>query len=301
MALTAFPNGITSFGVPVIGGATIPSTTGNYWFVSSVKGSDGNFGSEVNKPKATLAAALLAAVANNGDVIVLMPGHAETLTAALTFSATGDAGTTVVGLGYGSSRPTFTFTNTAAYINMAAPNCIFMNVRFVNGVDQQVQMVNVGAADCQFLGCEFVMQSTAVSAILGIQAGTTSAAATRLVVDTCNFEGIAAGTTMTAAIELEGTNTVDYYIRNNYLTGKATQLIQNGGTTLLRGTITNNEFVVYTGTKGINMAASSTPFIVNNRFNVASGTTPIVAAAGFVAGNVYSAAAGVTAGTASTF
>ena len=58
--------------------------------------------------------------------------------------------------------------------------------------------------------------------------------------------------------------------------------------------------VVGTGTKAISVAAASTPFISNNRINVPSGTTPIIAAAGFVAGNIYSAAAGVTAGTAVT-
>lgn len=300
MALTDFPNGITSFGVPVIGGATIPSTTGKYWFVSSVKGSDGNYGSEVNKPKATLSSALAASLAisgaNTGDVIVLMPGHAETVTAPYAINV---QGVNIVGLGYGGSRPTFTSgTNTTAVITITGASTVFQNVRFVNGVDQQAEMVYVQASDVQFLGCEFVLQTTSTSTITGIYAGTTAVAA-RMVVDTCNFEGIAAGTTMTAAIDIENAGDVDYYIRNNYFTGKATQLIQNA-TTVLRGTITNNEFVVYTGTKGINMGAASTPFVVNNRFNLPSGTQAVVAAAGFVAGNVLSNAAGNSA-TASTF
>jgi hypothetical protein len=65
--------------------------------------------------------------------------------------------------------------------------------------------------------------------------------------------------------------------------------------------IDNNRFVIGTGTVAITMAAASTPFICNNNINVPSGTAPIVAAAGFVSRNSYSAAAGVTAGTASTF
>jgi hypothetical protein len=73
-----------------------------------------------------------------------------------------------------------------------------------------------------------------------------------------------------------------------------TQAILNA-TAVLRGLIDNNRFVVATGTVAITMHSSSTPFISNNRINVPSGTAPIVAAAGFVAGNVYSAAAGVTA------
>jgi hypothetical protein len=90
-----------------------------------------------------------------------------------------------------------------------------------------------------------------------------------------------------------------YVIKDNYFAGKTTNAILNA-TTVLRGLIDNNR-IVTTGTAAINMAAASTPFISNNRMNVASGTAPIVAAAGFMAGNVYSAAAGVTAGTAATF
>jgi len=80
-----------------------------------------------------------------------------------------------------------------------------------------------------------------------------------------------------------------------------TQAILNA-TALLRGVIDNNRFVIATGTLAISVHASSTPFISNNRINVPSGTTPITAAAGFVAGNIYSAAAGVvsTGDTSST-
>ena len=68
-----------------------------------------------------------------------------------------------------------------------------------------------------------------------------------------------------------------------------TQAILNA-TTVLRGLIDSNRFVISTGTLAISVAAASTPFITNNRINVPSGTAPITAAAGFVAGNVYSAA-----------
>jgi hypothetical protein len=127
----------------------------------------------------------------------------------------------------------------------------------------------------------------------------TAATATRFRVERCRFTGPAVntGTTTTAQIKHEvGT---DYVIKDNYFVGKTTNAILNA-TTVLRGLIDNNR-IVTTGTAAINMAAASTPFITNNRMNVASGTAPIVAAAGFMAGNVYSAAAGVTAGAASTF
>ena len=74
-----------------------------------------------------------------------------------------------------------------------------------------------------------------------------------------------------------------------------TQAILNVTGTVLRGLINANVFVIATGTKAISVAAASTPMISNNAINVPSGTAPVIAAAGFVANNSYSAAAGVTA------
>jgi len=57
MALTNFPNGITSFGVPVIGGIGGIPFSGNWYFVDPVNGADGNDGS-ADYPLATLYAAI---------------------------------------------------------------------------------------------------------------------------------------------------------------------------------------------------------------------------------------------------
>lgn len=245
----------------------------------------------------SITAALVACVANRGDVIYVAPGYTETVTTAsgLLFNK---AGVRVVGLGNWSLRPTITFTTSiAASASITAANTVLENMIFVCGIDNQTAMINVSATDVQFLRCRFETNSATIGAALGIL---TAATSTNLVVDGCWFHGHAtnSGTTTTAQIQHESGS--DYAIRNNYFTGKMTQSILNVAT-VARGFIDNNRFVVATGTRAITMAAASTPFITNNRMNVASGTAPIVAAAGFVAGNVYSAAAGVTAGTASTF
>ncbi len=247
----------------------------------------------------TMAGALASCVANRGDIVFVAPGHTETITAAdgVAFTSTA-AGATIIGLGSGSIRPTITFTTAVgASFDVDQANVTIKNIIFTCGIDNQTAMVNVTAADVTFDGCVFNTNSGTIGAAVGIL---TAATATRLTVKNCFFLGPAtnSGTTTTAQIDHEVG--VDYLIENSYFTGKCTQNITNGAA-ILRGEIRNNRFVTYTGTKSINMHASSTPFITNNRFNVPSGTAPIVAAAGFVAGNVYSAAAGVTAGTASTF
>ncbi len=296
---TNFPNGVSSFGVPVMGGNNIPTTTGNYWFVSSASGvgSDANDGKSTLTPFATLAAAISAATASNGDVIVLMPGYAQTIVGAAG-QTVAKAGLTIVGLGTGTARPTFTFTTaTAASFDISAANTVISNCIFTCGINSQTAMINVTAADVAFQGCDFNTNSGTAGAVLGIL---TAATATRLSVTDCRFLGPAVNSGATTTAQIQHEVGVDYVIARNYFTGKMTQAILNA-TTVLRGLIDGNRFVIATGTVAITMASASTPFIVNNRINVPSGTAPVVAAAGFVAGNAYSAAAGVTAGTAATW
>jgi hypothetical protein len=248
-------------------------------------------------PTLTAALANASVVADRGDVIYLLPGYTQTITAAAGVSIT-KSGLTIKGLGNGTLRPTFTFTTaTAASFDISAANTLIKNVIFTTGINSQAAITNVTGAYVAFEDCEFNTNSGTVGAVTGIL---TAATATGLRVENCRFVGPAtnSGTTTTAQIKHE--SGTDYIIRNNYFTGKMTQAIVNVAT-ILRGLIDSNRFVVATGTSAITMAAASTPFITNNRMNVASGTAPVTSAAGFMAGNTYSAAAGVTAGTASTF
>lgn len=239
----------------------------------------------------TIAAAAAKCVADRGDSILVASNHDETITTAggITLST---AGVTLSGLGNGTDRPTITFTtSTAASMNISGAEVIIKNFQFTCGIDAQTAMINVTGTDAIFQNCEFDTNDATHGAVLGIL---TAATADRLKVSGCRFIGpaINAGTTTTAQIQYEAA--VDIEISDCYFTGKMTQSILNVGT-VLRGIIRSNYFVVATGTKAIAVAAASTPFIANNRINVPSGSAPIIAAAGFVAGNIYSAAAGVTA------
>lgn len=271
---------------------------GNMYWVNSVSGSDvGNNGRDPSAPLATLGAAATAATAANDDVIFLMPGHAESVTTAA-YATLSKSGVSVLGLGNGRLRPVFTFkTSAAAQMIFSGANVRVDNVVFdFTGIDAIVAGLSVTAADVIFTNCDFLTNSATTGAVLGIL---TAATATRFRIENCRFLGPAvnSGTTTTACIQHE--SGIDYVIRNNEFKGKMTQAILNVAT-VLGGLIDSNRFVIGTGIVAITVAAASTPFITNNRINVASGTTPITAAAGFVAGNVYSAAAGVSAGVAAT-
>lgn len=99
-----FADGIIIRGVPLL--TLYP---GNIYWVDSAGGggSKGTF----NHPCLTLAAAHDLCTTDNGDIIVMKPGHAETPTATIDFSKNGFA---IIGLGFGDNRPTFTNGITAA-------------------------------------------------------------------------------------------------------------------------------------------------------------------------------------------
>lgn len=82
MGFTNFPNGVTSLGVPIVGGS-MPFTYGTYFFVDADNGSDGNTGLERGKALKTVAAAYAKTTTNCDDVIVLSTNAVHTLSSML--------------------------------------------------------------------------------------------------------------------------------------------------------------------------------------------------------------------------
>lgn len=135
--------GIVNGGVNALGAGSM-FTTGNVWYVSSAKGSNGNVGNDPAFPKATIAGAQSAAVASNGDIVVVLPGHSETLTAALTLSK---AGVTYIGLGNGLLRPTLTVNGAVDGVDITGANITLDNFQFpAPGTDDQTSDINVSGA-----------------------------------------------------------------------------------------------------------------------------------------------------------
>lgn len=91
MTTTNFPNGVTSWGIPLFGGGPgriasgapgvslgVTSVIGNTWFVDTVFGADGNDGVSPQSPLQTMAAAFLRL--RSGDVINFRGKITENLT-----------------------------------------------------------------------------------------------------------------------------------------------------------------------------------------------------------------------------
>lgn len=245
---------------------------------------------------ATLIAAQTAAVADNDDLVLVLPGHAESVVAAagMTFSK---AGVAYQGIGSGRGRPTITFsTSTAAQIVISGARITFRNIVFdFTGVDAIVAAISVTGADCTFEDCEFLTNSATIGCVLGIL---TAATADRFAIRRCRFIGAQtnSGTTTTAQVKHEVG--ADLCIEDCWFTGKMTQAILNA-TTILRAKVSRNIIHTYTGTLGFSFETSSTGFATDNRICVASGTTPVAGAALSYSANHYTTEGnGPTGGTA---
>lgn len=275
----------------------LPPTSGSYWFVSSRVGSNGNPGDKPERAFATIAKAVTACTALAGDVIVCLPGHTEACIAAGTITVN-KAGVTILGVGYGRQRPVITYTTAvAASFNITAANVSVQNVVFNGtGIDNVTAMVNVSAADAQFINCEFEHASASAQAALGIL---TTAAADRLLVDGCHFHGSAnAGTN--AAIRTVGGDSAR--ILNNVFIGDyaaGTGPVENLTTACTNCTVRDNCIYNRTAasTKAMVFVAASTGQIARNYLQILSGTAPITGAAMSWVGANYYAATIATAGT----
>jgi hypothetical protein len=109
----------------------------------------------------SVATALALCVASRGDTILVLPGHTENLAAAATSSWTFKAGVRIIGLGQGSSIPTFTMTTATSKLNLNAVNIGISGCRFLCAGPAGTTALTVvapftmSAIGCSLIGNEF--------------------------------------------------------------------------------------------------------------------------------------------------
>ena len=125
-------------------------------YVSSThaSASDSNAGTDPAEPYATMDAAVSKSGLTAGDIIYLMPNHAETYTTTGVKATLDVAGVFIIGVGEGASRPTFTFSHTGATWTWSAASVTVANCLFVTGVDLVVTFATISGADAQLIDCE---------------------------------------------------------------------------------------------------------------------------------------------------
>ena len=298
MGYTNFPHGITSFGVPIYGVAG-DVVAGNVWWVGSVKGDSWNAGVDTDgggtkdNPFKTIDYAIGKCTANNGDVIYVLPQHAETISAAAGIAAD-VACISIIGLGNGTIRPIITFSATASTFTVTAANVAIENMQFQNAIDSLVSGISITAAGCSIKGCEFSQPTSTNDALIWIL---TTAAADDLTIQGNIFRASHAGPT--EAIRLVGTDRAN--ILDNYLIGSWSTAAINAITTacleilIARNTISNS----VTDKLAIDLVAACTGRIEYNSGTVVStagiSDAAIIDAANCqLAQNYFSDAAGET-------
>lgn len=211
-----FANGVTIRGVPLLQtnpGKVFWVYNGTALLTGQRAGSDGNKGT-FDAPFATLDYAVSQCVADRGDIVVIKPGHAETIATA-TALAIDVAGVAVVGLGQGSNRPTFNLTATTSTITMSANNCAFINCLVTGGVDAIVAVFTISGADCALQLNYRDVTGQCTDCVV------TTAAANRLYIDVNDYDGAtAAGTN--AGIAIVGGDHIEIvgrYMDGNFAVG----------------------------------------------------------------------------------
>lgn len=288
-------------GVPVVGGGwlPIPRVNGQYYFVDSNNGNNANDGLSIDRAFSTIDYAVGLCTANRGDVIVVMPGHVETVTAAAGLDLD-VAGITIVGMGQGRNRPKINFTTvTTADMDVDAANITLVNLFFdCTSIDALAGGIDVNAADFTMLDCEIELADASGQCVA---AWVSDANAHRFRIERCYFHG-AGDTTALIAVDTVGGD--DFIIQDCIMIGYfgTTGAIRNATTNSINYVIKGNTIINRTAdgdNKTIVMAAGSVGLIINNRFGLIDSISPapITAAAGWVGGNYSAAAVGVAAGT----
>lgn len=303
MPISNFPNGFLN-GITIRGLPILQTHPGQVYFVNSssvlspggIGGSDQGPGS-YKQPFATIDFAIGRCQASAGDIIMVMPGHAETITTAAQLIMD-VAGIAIVGLGTGSLRPTLTFGAAAANIPVTAANMSISNVLFVNNfADVASNFTNTGTAvatDLTIENCEFRDTSSILNALTVItdnatdnsldglnfvgnrvsSLGTTAATTAIVLASVANRMKISDNFTVhailndtPALIEMNSENCLDLEISNNIGTRPNTSstggsFVGSPGT--CTGMCTDNKFYQLDASAGIWIATGSALGFIEN-------------------------------------
>ena len=263
MATTNYPfgfsDGISLRGVPVV--LPIP---GKVWWVSSVIGSDGNNGKTKEKPFATIDYAIGKCTDSKGDVIFVMPNHAETISASVTITAD-VIGISIIGLGNGKQTPRLSLTAVASTITVSAANVTFKNLIVNPGVAEVDAAFTITGSDCVLDGlrCYPVSTFSYESFVL------TTATADHLVIKNCDLVQTVAPTANKPFISLVG---ADYArIENNKL---MVTVSDHADSCLIGGATTASLYVIIANNLLTGYAAGTTWLSILKLY---TGTTGLVA------------------------
>ena len=197
---------------------------GDTYYVDSVNGAAGSSGKDPQAPKATIEQAYNLCSANQGDTIVVLPGHVETwsTTTALVLDT---AGIEIVGLGRGNSKPVITVDTIATKIvDVTAADIRFTNIRFsANFADITTLFLLAAAPNFSLDGCEFVATATNMNWLTIVTTSAVAQAEDGLVMVNCRVVGVDTSdvNVLTIPEALDGLHFEDNYVKMGVNNGNA--------------------------------------------------------------------------------
>lgn len=153
-------------GLPVIVDAK--HFSGNVFFVdanTAQGGTTSGYGTHPDSAITDIESAYDLCTANQGDVVFVLPGHAETVSDEITMDA---EGVSVIGLGVGTDRPTLTQDVAGDCIAMDAASNVVQNLYFNEATTAPGAggaAIDVNAAHCKVLDCHFDLGADDLEAI----------------------------------------------------------------------------------------------------------------------------------------
>jgi len=281
MSTTDYPDGVTSYGVPIFGCTNGSVIAGNVFFVGKtasakwIAGVDDPSYGTLQKPFATIDYAIGKCRASQGDVIYVLPGHTETIAAA--GGITADVkGISIIGLGNGSLRPTISFSATASTFAISAADVLVKNILVTNTIDEVVTLFYVTGAGCTIDAVDFYPTTGQCR-----QFCLTTNAADQLTIKNCFHRQTAAAGAAQGWIVLVGTDHTRILNNTIWITAYAStsSICISGSTAVIECEITGNRISWLGGTitTVINLVTGSTGIISDNR--IAGGAAVVLAAA----------------------
>jgi hypothetical protein len=183
-----------------------------------ISGDDNNSGSML-QPLATIDAAIGKCTANRGDIVLVAPGHSETISAAAAIDLD-VAGVALIGMGSGNKMAQIVFSDAAASVAVGADNVSIFNMRMtasVTGITVGLDIED-GADHCAVKSCVFDVDAAGTDEFL-ISIRTNDASNNALIED-CRIDmGIAGAESGIAFVKDTAQTTVrDCVIRGDFST-----------------------------------------------------------------------------------
>jgi len=227
--LTNFPNGITSFGIPITGASRV-DPSGTVYFVDGNCGNDTSDGLSWDYPMKTLTHAFAVSHANiasasnrwarRNTIFIAGDDFAETL-------VTLPQKTDVIGVGSSDPYKKACIRGNHAPVNTAM-GCRFINVRFRPAASSDLMALVSTTSGVEFINCKFDAHYGAFTAPSAIQA----TGVQFLKIQDCEFIGAFSGDT----IDIAAGRVDQLRIVGNTISGGANDgIVVSGTTTIVQG------------------------------------------------------------------